>query len=138
MHCKSNHCKTISTQPLTHWGLSYDTERFQFDKQNKLPSYSKDRLLWQVPLTHVWTWLYNSSNCESEKTILNFKWISNDKINLDFDILPHLRLRNYKIISKKSHSSWHFQQYQEFATIFLKILVLNLSNFFWQILFNIQ
>ncbi len=117
----------------THWGLSYDIERFQFDKQNKQTNKqtsSIDRVLCNVPPTQVWTWLYNCSNCEGEKTILNFKWISNDKNNSDFEIFPHLRLKNYKITSKKSHSSWHFQQYQEIDIIFLKFLVLICWIFF--------
>ncbi len=134
MHCKSNHHNT----PLLIEDFPMILRDFNLtNKTNKLPS-SINRLLWHVPLTQVWTWLYNCSNCESEKIILNFKWNSNDKNNSDFDIFPHLRLKNYKIISKKSHSSWHFQQYQEIAIIFLIFLVLTLLNFLWQFLFNIQ
>jgi hypothetical protein len=46
-------------------------------------------------------------------------------------ILDH-RLKNYKIICKKSHSSRAFQQYQQQPTLFVKKLVFILLNFLWK------
>ncbi len=69
-------------------------------------------------------------NCE--KTTSNFKLISSHENYSDFYISPTLGLNITKITSKKSHSSRVFQQYQEFASISLKHLVLILLNFLWQ------
>jgi hypothetical protein len=66
----------------------------------------------------------------SEKPILNFKSIFNDKRYSKIKISPTLGLKMMKSPPKKSHSSTTFQQYQELALICLKNLVIILKNFF--------
>ncbi len=123
MHHRSKHYKTTSMHPYSlkvfQWYQEHDKGHCDLgDLKRTTSKTSKQlfligRLIWIRLLAQVWTWLYNCSKCEHGfnnrmqlwNTILifliNFQWWKSFKIQS----LPHLRFKNYKINSKKSHSS---------------------------------
>lgn len=141
MYHKSKHYQTTLVYPLTCWGLSSGTEfmtkgtmvceismwqtkqRNDTHKTRKLP-YLIDRLIYQV-----WTWSWWWSLIV-KKTILNFKWISNDNIYSKFNISTTLSLEFIKAPPRNPiHQGLYKKNHDLVPFIYLFIIFLNFS---WQ------
>jgi hypothetical protein len=116
------------SKALSFWASLAQT--IQYSTQRDLLVYleltSMNTSVWPLPLAHVWTglglffWLFPlwvSSKCEQDpghrallwkkyfKFQINFHW----KKWLKIQYFPHLRSKNYEIISIKSYSLSNFQ-----------------------------